>query len=248
MKKDFFKIKYLSKNEIIKNIFIGALYYFVLGYIFFRSLPISLCFMIFSFYYLKKADKRKGDELKIQLRGQFKEAIYALTSSISGGKSIERAFINSFVDLREIYEDDALIIYYWGEIVKKIEMNIPIEDCLLDFAKEAELEEISSFSSIFALSKKLGGNLVEIIKSSTATINEKIELTNELAVLVAKKQYEQRILAVIIPAMILLFNVFSPEFLAPLYGNLKGQVIMLFSLCAYLFSKVLGEKIVDIRV
>ncbi len=248
MKKDFFKIKYLSKNEAIKNLFIGCAYYFVLAYIFFKSIPISLFSMIFSFYYLKKADVRMGEKVKISLREQFKEAIYALTSSISAGKSIERAFINSLDDLKMIYAEDELIISYWGEIVKKIAMNIPVEACLLDFAREADLEEIESFSSIFALSKRVGGNLVEIIKNSTAIINEKVDLTNELAVLVAKKQYEQRILAVIIPAMILMFNVFSPEFLSPLYTSLKGQVIMLASLIAYLFSKVIGEKIVDIKV
>ncbi len=248
MKREFFKIKYLSNKEIVKYLSIGALYYFVLSFVFFRSFIVSIMSVVFSIYYLKKSDVKKGVTEKAKLRVQFKEAIYALTSSISGGKSIERAFISSLADLRRVYDEDALIIIYWTEIINKISINIAVEDALLDFARDSELDEIENFAQIFALSKRVGGNLVEIIKNSTCIINEKIELNNDLAVLVASKEYEQRILSFIIPAMIFFFNIFSPAFLSPLYGSLKGRFVMSLALMAYLFSTFIGERIVDIRV
>ncbi len=242
------KIKYLTKTEIAINFLYGIVWYFVLSYLFFKSLTISAICTGLVFYHLKKMDIEKKAQMDIELRKQFKEAIYALTSSLSSGSSVERAFIKSLDDISLVYGSDALIVKYWTEIVKKINMNVPLEQCLEEFAGQTDLEEVHSFVSIFKMGKKVGGNLVEIIKGATSTINEKIEVGNELAVLVTQKRYEQKVLSYIIPAMILFFNVFSPQFLKPLYGNIKGQLIMFVCLLTYLFSIKIGKKIVDIKV
>ncbi len=242
------KLRYLSKGEIVKYSIIGAAYYFVLTYLFFRSVSLSLISFSLFYIYLKKMDTRKKKDMDSQLRLEFKEAIYALSSSLGAGTSVERAFIKSYEDLNLVYGQNSYILTYWGELVKKISMNVPLEKCLEEMAEDSDLEEIKNFSSIFSIGKTRGGNLLEIIKNAVMTIGEKIDLNNELDVLIASKKYEQRILSFIIPSMILFFNLFSPTFLLPLYTSLKGRVIMLIAMIAYLMSIKIGEKIVDIRV
>lgn len=242
------RIRYLSKLEIIKYSLIGALYYFVLTYLFFHSYILSIISLILFYVYLIKMDQKKKDDMDMQLRVEFKEAIYALSSSLGAGTSVERAFIKSYEDLSLVYGESSYILPYWGDVVKKISMNVPLENCLEEMAKDSDLEEIQNFASIFSIGKSKGGNLLEVIKNAVMTIGEKIDLNNELDVLIASKKYEQKILSFIIPAMILFFNIFSPEFLLPLYTNLKGRVIMLIAMLAYLISIKIGEKIVNIRV
>lgn len=242
------RIRYLSKLEIIKYSLIGALYYFVLTYLFFHSYILSIISLLLFYVYLIKMDQKKKDDMDMQLRVEFKEAIYALSSSLGAGTSVERAFIKSYEDLSLVYGESSYILPYWGDVVKKISMNVPLENCLEEMAKDSDLEEIQNFASIFSIGKSKGGNLLEVIKNAVMTIGEKIDLNNELDVLIASKKYEQKILSFIIPAMILFFNIFSPEFLLPLYTNLKGKVIMLIAMLVYLISIKIGEKIVNIRV
>ncbi len=242
------KPKYLSRLEIIKFSIFGAFYYFVLTYLFFKSFIVSFLSILLLFIFLKRMDEKKKKDMDLQLRSEFKEAIYSLSSSLGSGTSVERAFIKSYEDLKLIYDDNSYILPYWESIVKKISINIPLERCLEEFAKEVDLEEIKNFASIFSIGKNKGGNLLEIIRNAVATIGEKIDLNNELDILIASKKYEQKILSFIIPAMILFFDIFSPSFLQPLYISLSGRVVMLIAMLGYLMSIKIGEKIVDIRV
>ncbi len=242
------KFKNLTKIELLKNLFIGAFYCIVLSYLFFKSLIISAFSLAFVYFYIKKADKLKAEQNKDKLREEFKEAIYSLSAALSGGRSVENAFIISLEELKKLYSADEPIVLYWEEIIKKISMNVPIEKALSDFAASVNIEEIDNFVSIFSIAKHSGGNLIEMIKHTTSIINEKLELSKDLKVLVANKKYEQKILMLLIPAMILFFNIMSPALLSPLYQTLNGRIVMMFCLLLYIGSVSIGRKIVDIKV
>ncbi len=234
--------------ELILHIVIGGIIYFTLAYVFYKNLYISFVCILLSFVHVRSVASSKKRKKKAQIRGQFKDALYALSSSLSAGKSVESAFVKSLEDLKNIYDEKAIIMPFWSEIVNKISINIKVEEAVKEFALATSSEEISSFASALSIGMKSGGNLISILKDTIVSINEKIEVSNQLSILVTKRQYEQKILSYIIPVMILFFNVFSPEFLAPLYGNIKGQLIMTGALIMYIISSEIGKKIVAIEV
>ena len=73
-------------------------------------------------------------------------------------------------------------------------MNENIESILKDFAERSGIEEIQHFADVFGF-KRTGGNLVEIIRTTTRMISERIEIKQEIETSLAAKRQEQRILS-----------------------------------------------------
>lgn len=237
-----------SKVALLKNYLMGIGYFFVMGMIFYQSISLSLMASIGVILYIRERRSRHVKARKKDLLLQFREGMYALGSSLSAGRAVEQAFVQSLSDLCIIYNEDADIVIEWQLIVHKIRMNETVEVALTDFSNRAHMEDIYNFVSVFVMAKKSGGDLVRIIKETTRMINEKIEIQKEIDVLITQKKFEQQILSYIIPGMILFFTFTSPGFLAPLYNNLTGRAIMTLALFLYVVSGQIGKKIVEIEV
>ena len=72
----------------------------------------------------------------------------------------------------------------------KLNLNISIEDAFNEFAKECRVEEINNFSEILSYAKRSGGNLIQIIKNTTDSISEKIDVKREISTIISAKQFE----------------------------------------------------------
>ncbi|MBC7959380.1 MAG: type II secretion system F family protein [Vallitaleaceae bacterium] len=235
--------------EKIKYGLMGMVVAFIFAMLFYGNVLIALLFSIGGIYYVPTKRKQLIVERKKKLKQQFKEALYALSSSISVGKSIESAFVDARNDLKVIYWDDQTYILQELEvIVRKIAMNETIESALSDFAIRAGDEDIQNFTNVFITAKRSGGNLVEVMKVTTSSINEKIEIMDAIEVLITGKKYEQRILGLLVPFIIVYLHLFSSGFMDVMYKTLLGKIAMTIALSAYVVSLVIGKKIVDIEV
>lgn len=237
-----------SKSELLKHVVIGMVYFFAMGMIFYQNLILSSIATLGAIIYVKEQANKLAKQRKEDLLLQFREAMYALASSLSAGRSVEQAFMQSYHDLQIIFDEKTDIRLEWQAIVQKISMNMTIEEALIDFAERADVEDIHNFVSVFVMGRRSGGDLVQIIRESSQLINEKIEIQKEIDILVTQKKFEQQILSYIIPGMILFFTMTSPNFLAPLYAGLSGRVIMTLALALYLISGRIGRRIVEIEV
>jgi tight adherence protein B len=147
-----------------------------------------------------------------------------------------------------MYPKGAMIINEFAYITKQIQMNIPVEKALRDFASRSGIEDIISFSEVFSTAKRTGGDLTKIIKTTTDIISNKIEVKREIVTLIAAKKFEANIMKIVPAGILCYLSLSSPEMLKPLYHNLFGILIMTFILGVYLCSYKLIDKIVDIEV
>lgn len=239
----------LSLEEKIKYgaLAIGTVFVFL--YLFYGSIWVSIVFSSIGVLYLPYKKRELIKEKKKMLKQQFKEGLYALSSSISVGKSIEQAFIDARNDLRVVYWDqETYIIQEFETIARKVAMNETIENALIDLSQRADDEDIQNFTNVFLTAKRAGGNLVEIMKYTTATINEKIEIMDTIDVLITGKKYEQRILGLMVPLIIVYLRLFSAGFIDVMYQTGTGKIAMTVAMIIYLFSFVLSKFVVDIEV
>ena len=120
-----------------------------------------------------------------------------------------------------------------------------MEDLLQEFAADTQIDEIQSFAQIIAVSKRTQGEITTIIDHTAQLLQEKIEMKQELIVLLAKKKTEQRIMNLMPFLVIGMLTTVSPEYMAPLYGTLNGRIVM--TVCILLaggsiwMSKVFSE-------
>ena len=147
---------------------------------------------------------RKNNSRKRTLIIQFKDALTSVRS-LSAGKSIETAMSDTYKAMLGIYPDKNSDIIKELEIVNhKILMNEPIEKVFYDLAERSKIEDIKSFADVIMISKRAGGNLIEVIKNTSDTIREKVEIQNEIENLISGKKFEQKIMS-IVPFGLVLF-------------------------------------------
>lgn len=238
----------MSKIEFIKYSVEGFLIMLVLGYLFYNNIIVAIFLGLIGLAFPKYKKKELKTKRKKELKNQFKEAMYALSSSLSAGKSIEASFEIILEDLKIMYSSEAPIINELEIIVRKINMNETIEDAIYDLSLRANIEDINNFSNVFITTKRTGGDLVKTIKYTTNVINEKMEVENEIEVLVTQKKYEYKILMLLVPLIIIYLQMVSPNYLYATYNSFAGNFIMTIGLILYSISYLLGDKITNIEV
>lgn len=219
-----------------------------IGYIFYKSILGIIILSPFSLLYLKRNREKIIRERKWQLNLQFREGITSISSALNTGYSIENAFSESVKDLKLMYEEDAYIIKEFQYIVHQLGMNKTVEEVLNDLANRSDIEDILNFTEVFVTAKRTGGDIIKIIRRTSRTIGDKIEVKREILTLITAKKLEAKIMNIIPFGIILYMWVFSPGFLDPLYHNLVGVVLMTISLMLYLLAYKLSEKIMNIEV
>jgi tight adherence protein B len=238
----------LSLKQKLYYIILASVFLIFICYIFFRSflVPFVLSPSIFLYPRYKKSiliTKRKAI-----LNNQFKDAICCISSSISSGRSVEQSFKCAYSELKLLYpNEDDLIICELKLIGRKLDMNESIEVILSDFSKRSHLEDIKNFADVFIICKSTGGNLVEVLKNTISVINQRIEIKNEINVLIAEKKINQKILNIVPFGFVILIAMGSPDYIQPLYEG-YGRLVMLFVLFVLISSYFLGNKIIDIKV
>jgi tight adherence protein B len=238
----------LSRLEKLKYISIAAAVLICIGFIFFKNPVLCLLLSGFSFFYPIIKRKSLIKKRKSELNLQFKDALGSISTSLSAGRSVEEAFVAALADLKIIYANhNALIIKEFELINRRVQMNGTLELALKDFVRRADIEDISNFADVFIICKKTGGNLIEVIKNASNVINQKIEIKNEIEVIVSEQKFSQKILTVMPFGLLITIMTSSPDYIEPLYSG-QGHLIMLVVLGLILAAYFISIKIIDIKV
>jgi tight adherence protein B len=239
----------MNAKEKIMYIVKAAGAIFLAGMIFYRSIIIAVILCPLAFIYPSIRKKEIIRKRKAELNIQFKDMLYSLSSSLSVSKSIEMAVKDTIKDLEIIYPDpNAYINQEIRWIIRGMELNQPIEELFLDFAKRSGIEDIYNFSEVFSLCNRAGGNLVEIIKNTSGIISDKIETRQEIDVMLAERKFEQKVLSVFPALIVLLLSLNAEEYIRPVFETMIGRIIMTISLILCLAATYISKKIIDIKV
>lgn len=240
----------LSVPEKIKYSLIAAAIIFAVGLIFYDNYIVAAVLaclgMIYPRFKRKDLIKKRKDELSLQ----FKESISSLASSLAAGQSIENAFREVLKDLKLLYPDsETYIVKEFNLINRRVENGEIIERAIDDFAKRSDVDDIRNFSDVFITCKRTGGDLVEVIKRTADIITDKIEIQQDIKVLVSQKKFESKIMAVAPLGITFFLKVSSPDFVAPLYQfGTMGPVVMTVALICIICGLLISMKIMDIKV
>lgn len=239
----------MSIREKLFYTALAAISIFALAYIFYRSVVFSMLLTPFALLYprikTKEIIKRRKKELNIQ----FKDMLYSLASSLSAGRTIEYAFREALRDLSVLYpEPSTFILVEIKRIISKLDMNETLERALSEFAERASLEDVDNFVSVLNISKRSGGNIAEIIRNTSAIISDRIEVGQEIDMLLAERKFEQKVLNAVPIAMILLLSVSSPEYIAPVFNTMAGRLTMSAAIILIAAAWFISAKVCDIKL
>jgi Flp pilus assembly protein TadB len=236
------------KERAAYSVMAGALIFAVI-YIFYHSIIFSAIISVTGVFYPRFKKKSIIKKRKTELNIQFKDMLYSLSSSIAAGRSIELSYKEVLKDLSIQYTDtETSIIKEVDCIIRKINMNETVEEALVEFASRAHLEDIDNFVDVFLISKRTGGNMVEIIKNSSNIINDKIEIKMEIETMLAERKFEQKVLNVVPIAMIVILSETSSDYMTPIFTTIAGRASMTLCVLLLIISFLISKKIMDISI
>jgi tight adherence protein B len=244
-----YQIYVVSKKEKVLYFILGAIFIFAVAFIFYHSVVLALFPCVFALLYPKIKMEQKIKARKTELRMQFKDMLYSLSSSLSSGKSVESAFKDILKDLLIQYPDpNTSIILEIESLVRKIESNESVENALADFASRSHLEDIENFSDVFYICKRTGGNMVEVIRNASNIISDKIETKQEIETMLAERSFEQKILSILPVLMILLLSFSAGDYIAPIFHTFAGRAAMTIAIILLTIAYFISKKIMNITV
>ena len=92
------------------------------------------------------------------------------------------------------------------------------------------------------------GGVTRVIENTAQLLQEKIEIRQELEVLLARKKTEQRIMNLMPLLVIGMLATLSPDYVRPLYVTLQGRAIMTVCLLLALSSILVARHMADIAI
>lgn len=252
-KKDHELIDYgvyiMSPSERTMYILLACAGVFVVAYIFYNNIIVSLLFSMGGFYYPRIRTRQLINRRKDELTMQFKQALQSLVSSLSAGRSVENSFLAVENDLKMLFSDrDAYIIKEFEAINIRVANGEPIEEALLHFSNRAGIDDITNFVDVFVVCKRTGGNLADVIRRTSSIIGEKLQVQQDIQVMMAQKRFEAKALVVAPVLLVALLNWSSPDYMAPLYVLGPGPLIMTAALVVFGFTVWVINRIINIKV
>ncbi len=239
----------MSKKERIFYTAAAMVVLFAVGYIFYHSILLSVLLMLFGLKFPDIRTKQIISKRKKALTLQFKDMLYSLSSALSVGKSVEMGLRDCLKDLEVIYPDESTdIIVEITYILRGIGMNATIESMFQQFADRAHIEDIDNFVDVFVTCKRAGGDIIEVIRSTSNTIGEKIEIKQEIDTVISGKRYEFNFLMIMPVALILLLSMSAADYMQPVFTTIIGRVMMTVAIGFFALAYVVGSRVMNIEI
>ncbi len=238
---------YNMKPEERRNVMmLGALCAGCCGYLYFHSLIVSLVMIFLSAFLLPVYKRKKAEDRQHQLRLEFRDFLYAVSSAVNTGRSLEEALEDAWEPVMLIHGEGCMMaseISWMNHVIR--ETNCGAEPLLRDLARRSHIDEITQFVDVCTACRKTGGDLSALIVKASAIITQNIELTQEKHALLSQKKLESTILAAMPPAVIFLIHMASSDYLVMMYETFEGRLIMAGSLMATLGSFLWSYRLIS---
>lgn len=219
-----------------------------IAYIFYDSIWGILS--IIPVYFVTKREYRKyrKNQLEERFQKEFKEFLMCINNGLQVGHSVENAFVDAEQELWIVFGEQGVMYRELREINHQVQMSVPIEKAFQMVCKRHPYEEVLAFAEIFEFGKRLGGDYGKNLRRTAEKINEKMALKQEIQALTAEKRLELLVMSVMPIGILLYMKIGTGEFMAPLYGNMFGVILMSAMLLLYFGMLKLGVFIIQVKM
>ncbi|PAK49739.1 type II secretion system F family protein [Paenibacillus sp. 7541] len=243
-----YRTYHLSPSQRVGSLLAGAVLLFWIGYLFYSHVVMATVLVAGCVFFPKFWRRHLLERRRRTLNLHFKQALYSISSSLSAGKSVENAFRDAVQDLLLLDPGGRSdMIFELRLIVSRLEYGEPIEVALRDFATRAAMDDITNFADVFTTCKRTGGDLVEVVRRTSSVIGEKLDIQQEISVMVSQKRFESKALLVAPFLLVLFMNLTAPDYMEPMRSG-AGMMISTLALAGLGGCFWWITKMMDIQV
>ena len=239
----------LSRRQLLIFCIIAAAVLGSCTYLFYNSLVISLIYCGLAYPASRYYSKYLAEKRRRELSYQFRDLLYALSSSISAGRRMREALTEAENSMKLIHGENACISRELKYMIDRMEESGETEEVVLrDFALRSGVADIKSFSDIYSICKRTGGDMERVIRKTVAILLDRIELEREVHTFTAQKRMEFIILTAMPPFVLIFLRLTSGSYLEIMYETLAGRILMTMAFFFIGAAAVIGARITRISL
>ena len=242
------EFKHINIKTILR-IFYATIITIAISYLLYKSF-IFIVLTPLTYWFLNKAIINLNEKkAKKKFENEFKDFLYALSGSFSTGRHLVEALQEVNVSLSKIYSKDSQIMVEINTILLQLKLTGYDEIKVLEnFKQRKPIEDVIDFVEMYKSCRDTGGDFAGVLSKGASMIAEKITIDREIEAITYQKKIEGRVIGTMPVVLLIFLNVFSPDYISPLYSGLSGRMIMTFALVLTVFAFAMIERITNIEV
>lgn len=180
------------------------------------------------------------------MRDQLQEVLLSLATSLKAGQSLPNALGRCVTDLRRMHPRGGPIVDEMEMVVREVQMSTPVDEALLTLRDRVPLEEVSALVDAVVITRRRGGNIVDVMANVAHMIADRMAIDREIQVLTAQKRTEAAILSLVPLGIYLITRVTNPGYVTVFQETLGGQIALGLIFLAILTGYWLANRLAHI--
>jgi Flp pilus assembly protein TadB len=172
------------------------------------------------------------------LRQSLPEAIDAINRTCRAGVPVSNAFILVADHLKGPLATEFRIIDHW------LRLGVPLRRVMQDSARRVPLPEYRFFAVILIINQESGGRLGETLERLARTLRDRQELQMKILAKTSEARASAKIVAALVPCMMLYMYFNAPADFAFLLGDPTGNKVLVYIIA----SVTLGLAVIQVMV
>lgn len=196
-----------------------------------------LGYMLPRFYVGRRIGGRLGAFNK-----QLPDTITLLSNSLRAGSS----FLQSIELVSR--ETPAPMGEEMGRVVREVNLGLSMEEALKNMVRRIKSDDLDLMVTAISIQQQVGGNLAEILDTIAFTIRERVRIKGEVNTLTAQGRMSGYLVAFLPIAIAGMINMIQPAFMAPLFTQTIGQIMLGVGITMMTIGFFAIRKITDIKI
>ena len=135
-----------------------------------------------------------------------------------------------------------------GRVVREVNLGLGMEEALQHMVKRIKSEDPDLMVTAIGVQQQVGGNLAEVLDTIAFTIRERVRIKGEVNTLTAQGRMSGYLVAVLPIGIAFMINLISPAFMAPLFEQTIGKILLAMAGTMMLIGFFAIRKITDIKI
>ncbi|MBN1623770.1 MAG: hypothetical protein JW903_05340 [Clostridia bacterium] len=166
---------------------------------------------------------------------------------MKSSENFSSAYFRAVADYEKMHGEDVLLLVLKSGAAR-FRINNSAGDVLNHIAEKTDIEDAYLFAGSIESSEETGISVIDITNHTIGIITEKIQLKNELLMILSGKRFEHILVSIIPAAILVLLSVGAGSYLSPLYETIAGKIVMTVAGIIFCASWYTGKQITSIEV
>jgi tight adherence protein B len=186
--------------------------------------------------------KRRVERQRRLFADQLPDNLQVLASALRAGHSLVGALSVVVEDCPEPSRRE------FRRVIADEQLGVSLEEAFGVVAQRMANRDLDQVALVAALQQETGGNTAEVLDRVSDTIRERFELRRLVKTLTTQGRMSRWVVSFLPVGLLVLITAINPGYMAPLYTNPLGRVLLLVAGLMVVAGSLVIRRIIDIKV